>query len=73
MKPRKEPEDFQGLTTLLHGVIVKATKPLQHSIHFLKPMTCVSCSVMSDSETPLMAAHQAPLSMGFSRQEYRSG
>ena len=60
MKPRKEPEDSQGLTTLLHRVIVKATKPLQHSIHFLKPMTCVSCSVMSNSETPLMAAHQAP-------------
>ena len=29
---------------------------------------------MSDSfETPWTAAHQAPLSMGFSRQEYWSG
>ena len=32
-----------------------------------------SCSVMSDFATPLTVAHQAPLSMGFSRQEYWSG
>ena len=33
-----------------------------------------SCQVRSDSfETPWTAAHQAPLSMGFSRQEYWSG
>ena len=30
-------------------------------------------SVMSDSATPWTAAYQAPLSMGFSRQEYWSG
>ena len=30
----------------------------------------VSCSVMSDSATPWTVALQAPLSMGFSRQEY---
>ena len=34
---------------------------------------CVSGSVMSDSETPCTVARQAPPSMGFSRQEYRSG
>ena len=28
---------------------------------------------MSDSVTPWTVAHQAPLSMGFSRQEYCSG
>ena len=33
----------------------------------------VSCSVMSDSATPWTVACQAPLSMGFSRQEYWSG
>ena len=33
----------------------------------------VSCSVVSDSETPWTVAHQAPLSTGFSRQEYCSG
>ena len=31
------------------------------------------CSVESDSETTWTAAHQAPLSMGFSRQEHWSG
>ena len=30
-------------------------------------------SVVSDSATPWTTAHQAPLSMGFSRQEYWSG
>ena len=34
---------------------------------------CVSCLVVSDSVTPWTVAHQAPLSMGFSRQEYWSG
>ena len=33
----------------------------------------VSCSVISDSETPWTVACQAPLSMEFSRQEYWSG
>ena len=32
-----------------------------------------TCSVMSNSATPWTAAHQAPLSLGFSRQEYWSG
>ena len=30
-------------------------------------------SVVSDSETPWTVAHQAPLFMGFPRQEYWSG
>ena len=34
---------------------------------------CVSCSVVPYSATPLTAAHQAPLCMEFSRQEYWSG
>ena len=33
----------------------------------------LSQSAMSDSVTPWTVAHQAPLSMGFSRQEYWSG
>ena len=33
----------------------------------------VNCSVMSDSATPWTVVHQAPLTMGFSRQEYRRG
>ena len=34
---------------------------------------CVSHSVMSNSVTPWTGAHQAPLSIGLSRQEYWSG
>ena len=34
---------------------------------------CVSHSVVSNSATPWTEAGQAPLSMGFSRQEYWSG
>ena len=33
----------------------------------------LSCSVLSDSVTPRTAAYQAPLSMGFPRQEYWNG
>ena len=33
----------------------------------------LSCSVVSDFETPWTAACQAPLSMGFPRQEYWRG
>ena len=33
----------------------------------------LSCSVMSNSVTLLTVVHQAPLSMGFFRQEYWSG
>ena len=34
----------------------------------------LSCKVLSDSfSTPWTVAHQAPLSMGFPRQEYWSG
>ena len=33
----------------------------------------ITCSVMSDSLTPWTVAHQVPLSMEFSRQEYWSG
>ena len=33
----------------------------------------LSCSVVSDSVIPWIIAHQAPLSIGFSRREYWSG
>ena len=42
----------------------------QHSFQ-LRPCV-VNHSVMSDFETPWTIAHQAPLSMGFSRQEHCS-
>ena len=40
---------------------------------FSKSSSSVSHSVVSDSATPWTIAHQAPLSMGFSRHEYQSG
>ena len=43
---------------------------------FLVCCVCVCvcvCSVMSDSVTPWSVAHQIPLSVEFSRQEYWSG
>ena len=44
-------------------------------IHWDFPgVVCVlSYSIVSDFETPWTVVHQAPLSMGFSRQEYWSG
>ena len=39
----------------------------------LKPALLLSYSVMSNSVNSWAVAHQAPLSMGFSRQEYWSG
>jgi len=38
-----------------------------------KCSVCVSPSIVSNSVTPWTVARQAPLSMGFSRQEYWSG
>ena len=45
------------------------------SIFFFLFSSCVglSCSVVFDSAIPWTIAHQAPLSVGFSRQEYQSG
>ena len=40
------------------------------TLHYV--VSCVGHSVMSDSVTPWTLVHQAPLSMGFSRQEYWS-
>ena len=37
------------------------------------PEVSISCSVVPDSVIPWTAAHQAPVSMRFSRQEYWSG
>ena len=39
----------------------------------ISSILCINRSVMSDSATPWTVAHQAPLSKGFSRQEYWSG
>ena len=46
-----------------------------HIQYFMVSMYCavLSCSVLSDSATTWTAAPQAPLFLGFSRQEYWSG
>ena len=58
--------------------MTEVTQQQQHSWEFsendLVNMSCVcACLVVSDSVTPWTAAQQAPLSMGFSRQERWSG
>ena len=45
---------------------------LRLAMHYKKEM-CLVTSVVSDSVIPWVIAHQAPLSMGFSWQEYWSG
>ena len=42
-------------------------------VSWLCAVLCQVASVVSDSVTPCTIARQAPLSMGFSRQEYWSG
>ena len=47
--------------------------PLSQLYYDYRNKLCVHvCSFMSDSATPWTAAHQAPLPMGFPRQEYWS-
>ena len=45
----------------------------KQKVKHLSESESVSRSVMSDSVNPWTVARQAPLSMGFSRQEYWSG
>ena len=54
-----------------HGRIMKALNA--SSKRAFLPLTACTCSVMSDSVTPWTVACQAPLSIGFPKQEYWSG
>ena len=56
---------LQGAHSLICNLWAKFSSPLVHA--------CKFASVMSDSASPWTVAHQAPLSMGFSKQEYKSG
>ena len=51
----------------------QALVPARPSEPSLDVCVCISHSVLSDSVILWTEAHQAPLSMGFSRQEYWSG
>ena len=58
-----------------HNIVTQldAEKSFQNICTHYSMKVKVSRSVVSDSVTPRTAAHQAPLSMGFSRQEDWSG
>ena len=55
-------------------LVITLSKPwCIHTMERARVPAVLSRSVVSDSATPWIVAHQAPLSMGFSRQEYWSG
>ena len=59
---------------LLHSMVLVSAIQQYNSAITACMCVCVSHSVMSNSlRPPWTAARQAPLSMGFSRQEYWSG
>ena len=72
-----------GCHALLQGIFLTQGSNLHllHLLHWQAPpgkpdvpeSESVGRSVVSDAGTPWTVAHQAPLSMGFSRQEYYSG
>ena len=54
----------------LHTHLIISIKPHPHHTHKVKVKSLSRVCLFA---TPWTAAHQAPLSVGFSRQEYRSG
>ena len=70
-----EPIDIQRFSTSLVIGVKQIKMKVRYTIfRYKRAVICVlSHSVMSDSVTPRTAARQAPVSMGFSRQEYWSG
>ena len=61
-------------TLLERSLLITLSKIVLYSfMGFILSNVCVSCSVVCDSATPWTVAHQASLSMEFSRQEYWSG
>ena len=62
----------QQCPQLTPGGTLKMTQPFRVVLLWDK-CTCSVTSVVPDSATPWTVAHQAPLSMGFSRQDYWSG
>ena len=64
---------FQSGSNILHCYQQFESSSCFASSSALGICVCVSCLVVSDSCNPIDCAHQAPLSMGFSRQEHWSG
>ena len=70
VRERAPLNEYSGKTTLRSEPCAEAASPRPGQSWEL----VFSLSVMSDSlVTPWIVAHQAPLSMGFPRQEYWSG
>ena len=63
------PHNFQ---VKFQNLSQKHKSPFEYAERCEVPV-CVICLVMSNSATPWTIVCQAPLSMGFSRQEYGSG
>ena len=55
------------------GTLADDKWPTEGGVSQLTTQIGISASTMSDSVTPWTVAHQAPLSVEFSRQEYWSG
>ena len=72
------PMDIGAWWATVHGVSQSQTWQsdwacTRHILITFNTAMCVSHSVMSNFAIPWTVAHQAPLSMAFSRQEYWSG
>ena len=65
--------DPMGLGSLYKRIEAKSSQASSSIMSNCISSVQFSRSVVSDSATPWTAAHQAPLSMGFSRQEHWSG
>ena len=72
--PSCQRELFMDLAVeLIFRRVAKSVVGVTRCISCLEHVCVLSCSVVSDSVTPWTVARQAPLSKGFSRQEYWSG
>ena len=68
------PASRSFLRMTIQPVPLSVTLPLSSSMLLASFVVIVICSVMSDSfRTPWTVVYQAPLSTGFSKQEYQSG
>ena len=67
------PMDRGAWRATVHGVAKSWTRLSTHTYSGTFSSVQFSHSVVSDSVTPWTMARQAPLSMGFPRQEYRNG
>ena len=67
--------EIKHLTSVKRGYAVYSFNKVWNRTQYLvvKMSVCISCAVVSDSEIPWTVAHQAPLSIGLSRQAQWSG